>query len=419
MPRKVRDANLETRTARNRLKVAHKPYFRLIEPGLHLGYRKLADGPGTWVARRYSGNGAYAVENLRAPDGAIILADDFADADGDRVLNFAQAQTRVRGPRVAAGAYTVANAMDDYIRFLQSDGRSEHSLQDARYRANALILPQLGTVKVAQLTSDRLRRWRDELVSVGPRLRTRKGEEQKYRDGDKRASRASANRTWTTLRAALNHAFSEGKTDSDSAWRKVKPFRSVEVARVRYLSVAEAKRLINACDADFRQLVQAALQTGARYGELINLEVRDFNPDGGTLAIRQSKSGKPRHVILTDEGQRLFAALAAGRGGHTLMLRKADGQAWGAGHQVRPMQEACERAKITPAVNFHALRHTWASLAVMNAMPLMIVARNLGHTDTRMVEKHYGHLAPSYVADAVRKHAPSFGFKPDKKVVAI
>ena len=207
MPRKVRDANLETRTARGRLRVAHKPYFRLIEPGLHLGYRRLANGPGTWIARRYSGEGTYTAENLRTPDGAIVLADDFADADGERVLSFAQAQQRVRGPRVAAGAYTVAAALDDYLRFLKSDGRSDHAIQDVRYRANALILPKLGTAKVAHLTSDRLRRWRDELVSAGPRLRTRPGDEQKHRDGDTRASRASANRTWTTLRAALNHAF--------------------------------------------------------------------------------------------------------------------------------------------------------------------------------------------------------------------
>jgi hypothetical protein len=36
-----------------------------------------------------------------------------------------------------------------------------------------------------------------------------------------------------------------------------------------------------------------------------------------------------------------------------------------------------------------------------------------------MVEKHYGHLAPSYIAETVRKHAPSFGFKPDKKLVEL
>jgi hypothetical protein len=45
----------------------------------------------------------------------------------------------------------------------------------------------------------------------------------------------------------------------------------------------------------------------------------------------------------------------------------------------------------------------------MGGMPLPVVARNLGHADTRMVEKHYGHLAPSYVVEAVRKHAPRFG----------
>src|SRR5262245_12184949 len=43
------------------LRARHKPYFRLIEPGLHLGYRKLTSGPGTWLARRYSGEGRYVV----------------------------------------------------------------------------------------------------------------------------------------------------------------------------------------------------------------------------------------------------------------------------------------------------------------------------------------------------------------------
>jgi hypothetical protein len=62
LPRQVRDSSLETRTARSRLKTRHKPYFRLIEPGLHIGYRKLSSGPGTWVVRRYRGRGAYTVE---------------------------------------------------------------------------------------------------------------------------------------------------------------------------------------------------------------------------------------------------------------------------------------------------------------------------------------------------------------------
>lgn len=52
----------------------------------------------------------------------------------------------------------------------------------------------------------------------------------------------------------------------------------------------------------------------------------------------------------------------------------------------------------------------------MNGMPLIVVAKNLGHTSTKMVEKHYGHLAPSFIVDAVRDNAPSFGVAGEAKI---
>jgi integrase len=422
MPRQIRDSSLETRTARSRLKVQHKPYFRLIEPGLHLGYRKLTSGPGAWVVRRYKGDGAYAVENLRTPQGALVLADDFAEPDGIAVLSFGQAQqqaARIKQAKSgnAVGPYTVANAMDDYLRLLASDGRSAHSIYDVQRRDQGFIRPQLGGVKLSSLTTDRLRRWRDELARAAARLRTRKGEAQKHRqpaitDDARRARRASANRTWTVLRAALNHAFNDGKVESDLPWRKVKPFRSVDSARLRYLSIEESKRLINASDPDFRPLVQAALQTGARYGELCALTVADFNADVGAVAIRRSKSGKPRHIALTDEGRAFFEGLTAGRGGAEPMFGH-----WDKSHQIRPMAEAVARAKVQPRISFHGLRHTWASHAVMNGVPLLVVAKNLGHADTRMVERTYAHLSPSYLSDAIRAGAPRFeSIEPDTVV---
>jgi integrase len=87
--------------------------------------------------------------------------------------------------------------------------------------------------------------------------------------------------------------------------------------------------------------------------------------------------------------------------------------------QFAPMREAVDRAKIKPAIGFHGLRHTWASLAVMNGTPLMIVARNLGHRDTRMCELHYAHLAPGHVREAIRAGAPTFGLKPDPTVTPL
>ena len=55
----------------------------------------------------------------------------------------------------------------------------------------------------------------------------------------------------------------------------------------------------------------------------------------------------------------------------------------------------------------------------MNGVPLMVIARNLGRVDTRMVEQHYGHLAPSYVAEAIRAGAPRFGTVPQSKIVGM
>jgi integrase len=67
------------------------------------------------------------------------------------------------------------------------------------------------------------------------------------------------------------------------------------------------------------------------------------------------------------------------------------------------MAEAC--AKIDPEISFHVLRHTWASLAVMADVPLLVVARNLGHADTRTVEKHYG----AFGAELDCRRDPRFG----------
>jgi integrase len=424
MARRVKDKALDSRDARRKLSPRDTCYWRTIERGLHLGYRRIKNAAGTWWARHYIGSQKYEVESLGN-------ADDLSDPDGVAILSYWQAQEKARERMVQrahaaagkSGPYTVADAMEDYFRFAEGEGRGVHTIRDARYRDKALIRPKLGEAEVATLTADKLRKWRDDLVKAPPRVRTRKGEAQKYRevtdDNGKRARRSSANRTWSILRAALNHAFHNGKAVSDLAWRKVKPFKAVDAARIRYLSIAEAKRVINSCEPDFRPLVQAALQTGARYSELARLTVADFNPDVGTVQVRQSKSGKPRHIVLTDEGVALFKQLTAGRAGDELTLRRKDGSAWAFAYQIRPMVGAVERAKIKPAISFHILRHTWASHAVMNGMPLMVVGRNMGHADTRMVEKHYGHLAPSYVAEAVRAGAPKFGFKPDKKVATL
>jgi integrase len=406
MPRTVRDTALDNRTARGRLKARTKPYYRALEPGLHLGYRKPLAGPGRWLARHYVGDQKYELET-------IGTADDFSDADGVAILNFAQAQTLARKRMVDRahavagkhGPLTVEDVMDNYLAFLATNRKS---VQDIRYRVEAFILPDLGKIEVERLTTERLRDWHASLATLPSRAWTKSPRIAKDQEGV-RQRRSSANRVLIILRAALSRAWREGKISSDAAWRRVEPFKGVNVARIRYLTVDEARRLINGCFPDFRALVEAALQTGCRLGELVRLEARDFNPDVGTLAIRQSKSGRGRHVMLTEEGVELFRRLAAGRPGNELLLRKADGTTWGHGQQFDRMADACRRGSISPPIGFHGLRHTYASLSIMSGAPLLAVARNLGHSDTKMVEAHYGHLSQNYLADTIRTHAPRFG----------
>jgi integrase len=380
--KRVRDSGLESRAARAKLKPRGKPYYKSIGEGLHLGYRK-GKVEGKWVVRRYAGNQSYITDTIGA-------ADDIADADGTVVLNFWQAQDKAReigGKLVYSGPYRVQDAVDDYLTFLGDRG------WEIEYRIRKHILPALGGELVAELSADRLRAWHNSMVKASddPEIQ--------------RKSKVSANRMLATLKSALNLAFREGKAANDVAWRRVQLFKNVIRARTRYLSLAECERLMNACDPDFRLLVRGALETGARYGELTRMVCGDFNPDAGTIHVLKSKSGKERHIILTEDGAEFFSQLTAGQPGSAPMF----GRIWKRDEQTRPMREACKNGRIDPPTSFHQLRHTWASHSVMAGMPLNVVARNLGHADTKMVEKHYGHLAPSYVVDQVRKFAPRFG----------
>ena len=132
------------------------------------------------------------------------------------------------------------------------------------------------------------------------------------------------------------------------------------------------------------------------------MTVDDFNPDSGTLRVRASKSGKPRHVVLTPEGRDFVAQRVAGKPGSARLFLCASGKPWSKSEQQRPLSAASTAARIDPPVNFHGLRHTYASRLAMRGVPLAVIAAQLGHADTRMVENHYGHLSPSYIADTVR-----------------
>lgn len=114
----------------------------------------------------------------------------------------------------------------------------------------------------------------------------------------------------------------------------------------------ESKRLINACQPDFRLLVKAALFTGTRYSELTGMTVGDLNPDTRLVFVRPAKSGKGRHVPLSLEGLAFFVEQTQGRHSGEVLFLKDDGKPWGKNHHIRDLRDTCSAAKVHPRSGF-------------------------------------------------------------------
>jgi integrase len=413
MARTVRDAAIGTRESRLRLKAGRR-YWRAIHEGLALCYRRGGKGSGTWSARLKLSDGRYALRTLG-------VADDHATANGADVLTFAQAQKRAlslqdqakRDEGIVTRPATVADAAAHYLAWFREHRKS---VKETEHTVRVHILPALGDRRVTDVKAPELRKWLDDIAAQPARIRSsRIGKPQRFKAApktadEKRARRSSANRILSVAKAILNKAFHDGLVSDNVEWRKVLPFKNADEARIRFLTDAEAVRLVNACPADLRALVRAALLTGARYGELVGLKAQDVDLRAGQIYLAPAKSGRSHHVPLNPEGAVLFRELVTGKTGNALLFDRTNGAAWGKNHHVRPLLDACKAAKITPAVAFHELRHTYASHLAQAGVDLLTISKLLGHSDTRITSKHYAHLADKTLAAAVTK-LPSFSTK--------
>lgn len=424
MARTLRDSKIETREQRLKLKARRKPYWRSMFQGAAIGYRRTKNN-GTWVFRRYVGDQRYSEE-------IIGTADDFADADGVTVLTYQQAhqQAADRFKQMQAERRGVTRnqhlTVNDVVQHYLDDYRMRgKSIRNTEIAIKAHIAPTLGDERVRELTPAKIEKWLHGLVKQP--VRRRKGRKVKrtraekkpvqtvsrtISDGDQlRARKATANRIYAILKAALNFGFKHGEIPDDAAWRRVRPFRCVDSPSIRFLLPGQIKLLLNACSGAFRTLVEAALLTGCRYNELATLQCSDFIDENAQLTIRgvNSKNRKSRHVYLTKEGTRFFENLTAGKQDNELIFRPENSPQWSKSLQVRRLAAACKAAKIDPPISFHDLRHTYASSLAMRGVPLQVIAEALGHADTRITQRHYAHLLPSYVADTIRANVPEIG----------
>ena len=111
-------------------------------------------------------------------------------------------------------------------------------------------------------------------------------------------SNSTVNKELSIMRRMFNVAISWDKCKSNPV-SKVKFFREAP-PKERILTYDEEKALLDSSHKHLKPILITALNTGMRYGELLNLTWNDVDFDSGYIHVRQSKSGKSRKIPMNE-----------------------------------------------------------------------------------------------------------------------
>lgn len=326
----------------------------------------------------------------------------------------------------------VADGADPMAEKKKSEAATLEDYLDKKYGPWVGIKNKGGKKAIARIKSrfpDLLKQRLDEITPY----QVEKWQAARLKAGKKPTT---VNRDIADLKAALSKAETWGIIDIHPL-AKVKPIKTDQKKRVRYLSPDEEKRL-RAALADraeekrlerdrannwrsergrktylclrsiayvdyLEPMTLLSINTGLRRGETFSLTWQDINferePCMLTVEGETAKSGSTRHIPLNAEVVDVLKKWQSQSAGSGFVFPGKEGtrldnidRSWG---------NVLKRAKITD-FRWHDLRHHFASRLVMAGVDLNTVRELLGHSDIKMTLR-YAHLAPEHKADAVAK----------------
>ena len=154
-------------------------------------------------------------------------------------------------------------------------------------------------------------------------------------------------------------------------------------------------KLLNACPLPTKRLALAALLTGMRQGELLNLKWTDIDFNTNLVQVRHSKAGKIRYVNINSDLVNMLKSIPTIS---DYVFGTETGKARWTLYR-KPFLKAVQEAGIED-FRFHDCRHDYCSTLVMKGIDLKTVAELVGHTTTQMTER-YAHLSPAHKRAAV------------------
>jgi integrase len=298
---------------------------------------------------------------------------------------------------------TVARAADDWISYIEGEGRERSTVEQYRQHVRQHIVPRIGNEKLAGLTSPRINAFRDALV--------------------KAMSRAMAKKVLGSLKAILKDAKRRGNVAQNVAadvritsHGRIKP--KLEIGR-DIPTRDEIQRIVDAAGRGRALLMTAAL-TGMRASEFRGLRWSDVDLTKRQIHIRQRadryrKIGHPKSAAGTRNipiGDMVVNTLRewklqCPKGTENLVFPTGAGTIE---NHANIVNRIFDPAQVTAGVvtkgkakyGLHALRHFYASWCINRRedggleLPAKTVQARLGHASIVMTLDRYGHLFPAH-----------------------
>lgn len=306
---------------------------------------------------------------------------------------------------------TVPTLREFSIEYLaHARARSKPKTVDVReQQLRTSLLPWFGDTPLDQIDARALARFTS----------ARAGDFKKLRSSSKTSTQRVAPRTVNAELALLSSMLRTA-----AKWGIIESAPQVERLRatdkpIAFLTEDEVAHFLAAAEKHrgWHLWMLVALRTGLRRGEMLALRwscvdfdrqhvlvSRNYSERGG---FGSPKGNRSRVVPLASD---VFRELLERRGEpDALVFPNRDGGPLSRASVACAVRRVCDLAGLT-RVNVHALRHTFASLAVQKGVPLRQVGEWLGHASIQQTLV-YSHFAPSFGADAIERLVPSSGLR--------
>ena len=296
---------------------------------------------------------------------------------------------------------TMKEAWKAYDKWL---GTGKKHPEDDRSRYKAHIELKFGDKPLSAITPHDLEAFKTSLLE----------KEIETPSGKKRSlSPATVKHVLVLIRQIYNKMVTWGLWKGENPIKGVK-LPSLSNRRERFLTYQEAGILLDKLKKVSQQLWEMSLvglHTGMRAGEICAFRWGDADFDNMMISIPDSKSGRPRHVPMTNEVKNMLAKKEKANHGDFVFQARGGGEITDISRAFfRAVEDLGFNVGIDDRrrrVTFHTLRHTYASWLAIQGTPIIQIKELLGHQTLVMTER-YAHLIPDQKKAAVQNMAKAF-----------